>query len=87
MFLVVVLPIICVTGVSPLPYNIRLPLIYAVGIFFLFIFVFSDIKIKFNAVSFILFLLLSYIGISIIYSYDQQAAFSALCLRFYPDIY
>ena len=80
MFLVVVLPIICVTGVSPLPYNIRLPLIYAVGIFFLFIFVFSDIKIKFNAVSFILFLLLSYIGISIIYSYDQQATIQLFLL-------
>lgn len=72
-FLVVALPIICVAGASPLPYNMRQPLIYAVGIFFVLVFAFSDIKIKFNFISSVFFILLAYIGISIIYSYDQQA--------------
>lgn len=72
-FLVVALPIICVAGASPLPYNMRQPLIYAVAIFFVLVFVFSDIKIKFNFISSVFFILLAYIGISIIYSYDPQS--------------
>lgn len=79
-FLVVTLPIICVTGVSTIPYSIRLPLIYATGIFFLVVFVFCDIKIKLNTVTITSFILISYIGISIIYSYDQQATIQLFLL-------
>ena len=79
-FLVVALPIICVAGASPLPYNMRQPLIYAVAIFFVLVFVFSDIKIKFNFISSVFFILLAYIGISIIYSYDPQSTIQLFIL-------
>lgn len=80
MFLVVALPIICVAGASLFPYNMRQPLIYAVGIFFVLVFVSSDIKIKFNFISSVFFILLAYMGISIIYSYDPQATIQLFIL-------
>lgn len=73
LFIVVAIPFITVTGATVIPYTLRLPCIYAVSISFLLIFLLSDIKLKFNAVSVAAFFLLSYIGISIAYSYDSSS--------------
>lgn len=80
MFLVIAIPFITVTGATIFPYTLRLPLIYTVGIFFAVIFVFTDIKLQFNAVSGTAFVLLSYIGVSITYSYDPASTLNLFLL-------
>lgn len=79
-FLIVALPIICVGGASAVPLNLRLPLIYTTGILFLFMFVFSDIKLRFNSVTLSAFLLLAFIAISLFYSYNQKETLNLLLL-------
>lgn len=79
MFLVIAIPFITVTGATIFPYTLRLPLIYTVGILFAVVFVLTDIKLQFNAVSGTAFILLSYICISIAYSYDPASTLNLFC--------
>ena len=80
MFLVIAIPFITVTGATIFPYTLRLPLIYTVGILFAVVFVLTDIKLQFNAVSGTAFILLSYICISIAYSYDPASTLNLFLL-------
>ena len=75
LFLIIAVPIVCVGGASYIPYNLRLPLIYATGIGFVVMFIFSDLKIKLNVVTVSSILLLAYIAISCLYSLDPSASF------------
>lgn len=96
-FLIVALPIICVGGASLYPLNLRVPLIYASAIFFVAVFIISGIKIKFNIVTGLAFMFLSFMAISTTYSYDQKysirflilyaCAFTLLCINLPVDIY
>lgn len=79
MFLVIAIPFITVTGATIFPYTLRLPLIYTVGILFAVVFVLTDITLQFNAVSGTAFILLSYICISIAYSYDPASTLNLFC--------
>lgn len=79
-FLMVALPIICVSGVSIIPFKLRLPLIHLTGILSLIIFVFSGKKIKLNAVNVSMFLLLVFIALQLLYSYDPAATLDLLIL-------
>ena len=73
MFLVIAIPFITVTGATIFPYTLRLPLIYTVGILFAVVFVLTDIKLQFNAVSGTAFILLSYMCSSdLIYAYQSH---------------
>lgn len=76
LLLTILLPIICVGGASTIPYMLRLPFIYAVGAAFVFVFVFSDIKITLSATSVTFLLLVSYIGISVFFSLDPKNSFN-----------
>ena len=80
MFLVIAIPFITVTGATIFPYTLRLPLIYTVGILFAVVFVLTDITLQFNAVSGTAFILLSYICISIAYSYDPASTLNLFWL-------
>lgn len=73
MLLVVLIPFISVTGVSAVPYNLRFPLIYAVGIGFVVVFLLTDIRLEFNMLTVSALLILAYLGISMLYSYDPSA--------------
>ncbi len=79
-FLMITLPVICVGGASLFPYKLRLPLIYLTGILSLAIFVFGGKKIKFNAVSMSMFLLIVFLTIQLLYSYDSTATLNLLIL-------
>lgn len=80
MLLVVIIPVICVTGGSAAPYAVRLPLIYAVGIVFLIVFILSDIKIELNTITVSAAMLVAYIGISVFYSYDSDETLQLLLI-------
>ncbi len=73
MFIVLVVPIICVTGGTAIPYTLRLPLTYIVAATTMFIIVFSNVTIRVNKLIFMGLALVVYIGVSILYSYDVQS--------------
>ncbi len=77
-FLALALPVICVSGASPIPFALRPYLIYATGIGFVLAFIFSGIKIRLNSVTVLGFLLVSYMSISLFYSYDAAATKSLM---------
>ncbi len=77
-FLIVAIPLICVSGGSPVPLTLRRPLIYVLGIVFVLIFILSGVKLKMNIVTTSAFLFLSYIAISLFYSYDKDTTLSIL---------
>lgn len=79
-FLLVALPIICVGGASAFPFILRQPLIYLTGIFFVFMFIFSDIKIYLNSVTISAFLFLAFVAVSIFYSYDRASTLNLLLI-------
>ena len=79
-FLMVAIPLICASGISAIPYKLRVPLIYATGIGSVIIFIFSNKKIKLNAVNVSMFLLLGYLAIQLLYSYDPKATLNLLAI-------
>lgn len=72
-FLTAALPLICVGGISYFPYMLRPVLIYLVGIFSLITFVFSDMKIRLNAVNISAFCLVAFMAIQTLYSLDKDS--------------
>ncbi len=80
LLLTLMLPFICVAGASPVPYALRPWLIYAMGIGFILVFVFSDIKINMNPVSVTAFLLVAFMSASWFYSYDPASTKSLLVI-------
>ncbi len=79
-FLMVAIPMICVAGVSLIPFKLRVPLIYATGICSVIMFVFSGKKFKLNAVNVSMFLFLGYLAIQLLYSYDPNSTFNLLLI-------
>lgn len=79
-FLMVALPLICVGGVTLIPYKLRLPLIYITGILSLVFFVFSGKKIKLNVTNTSMLLLVGYIAVQLLYSYDPETTLNLLIL-------
>ena len=77
-FLIVEIPLICVGGGTPIPLTLREPLVYGLGIAFILVFILSGVKLKMNIVTTSAFLFLSYVAISVFYSYDQQNTLSVL---------
>ena len=77
-FLMVSIPLICASGVSLILYKFKAPLIYLTGIGSVVIFIFSNKKIKLNAVNVSMFLLLGYLAIQLLYSYDPKATLNLL---------
>ncbi len=77
-FLIVALPLICVGGGTPIPLTLREPLVYALGLAFIAVFILSGVKLKMNIVTTSAFLFLSYVGISLFYSYDKQNTLNVL---------
>lgn len=80
LFLMVAVPIICVGGVSLIPFKLRVPLIYITGICSVIMFVFNGKKVKLNAVNVSVFLLLGYLAIQLLYSYDPESTFNLLLI-------
>lgn len=76
LFLLCALPIICVCGVSYIPFQLREPLIYLAGLVILIFIIISKEKIRIGALSLFYFLFLTYIAISLFYSYDKESTFS-----------
>ena len=79
-FLMVAIPVICVSGVSLFPFKLRLPLIYLTGILSVVFFVFSGKKIRFNIINISMLLLVMFIAIQMLYSYDRAATKNLLIL-------
>lgn len=79
-YLMVALPLICVGGATLIPYKLRLPLIYTTGILSLVFFVFSGKKIKLNPTNTSMLLLVGYIAIQLMYSYDAKSTLNLLML-------
>ena len=79
-FLMVAMPVICVSGVSLFPFKLRLPLIYMTGILSLVFFVFSGKKIRLNPTNTSMLLLVGYIAIQLMYSYDAKSTLNLLIL-------
>ena len=79
-FLMVALPLICVGGASLIPYKLRLPLIYLTGVMLLAIFIFSGKKVKLHPVNVSMLLLVVFIAIQTLYSYDPKSTLNLLIL-------
>ncbi len=79
-FLMVAVPLICVGGASLIPFKLRVPLIYITGICSVIMFAFSGKKVKLNAVNVSVFMLLGYLAIQLLYSYDPAATFNLLLI-------
>lgn len=80
LFLIVAIPMICTAGASAIPYKLREPLIYAVGIGSVIMFIISGKKVKLNAVNVSMFLFLVYISIQLLYSYDPTSTLQLLSI-------
>ena len=78
--LMIGLPIICVGGVSLIIYKIRIAMIYLICVLSIVIFIFSGKKVKLNAVNVSMFLLLVFIAIQLLYSYDPASTLDLLIL-------
>lgn len=79
-FLMVAIPMICVSGVSLFPFKLRLPLIYITGILSVVIFVFSGRKVKLNSANLSMLLFVVYLAVQLLYSYDSEATKNLLIL-------
>lgn len=75
-----VIPIICVFGVSYIPYMLQLPLIYLTGFLAIILAIVSNINLKVNMVNILYFLFLSYLAVSLVYSYDRENTFHFLLI-------
>lgn len=71
-FFIFVMPFICVAGLSPLPWRIRTPLIYAVGFIAVFYAILTNVKIRLNTITMLFIMFWIYMGISVTYSYDSD---------------
>ncbi len=80
LILIAAIPLICVSGVTLVPYMLRTPLIYMVGILSLLTFVFSGTKIRMNAVNISAFFLVAFIAIQILYSLDKESTFQLMLI-------
>lgn len=80
LFLLFALPVICVCGVSYFPYQLRLPLIYAVAALILVYTATFKGKIRISGVVLLYFLFLSYLALSLLYSYDKTTTFNFLII-------
>ena len=89
MFLVFAVPFIGVTGVSLIPYMLRLPMMYLTFALSIIVFMFSGARITLSAPKIIFFLLLFMIGISVLYSIDknQTVQFALIYLCCFPMLF
>lgn len=71
-FFIMALPFICVSGLSPLPWMIRTPVIYFVGFVAAIYAILTNINIRLNTITFLFFVFWLYIAISVTYSYDAK---------------
>lgn len=76
LFITFAIPLVGVGGASALPYRLRIPLIYSIGIALVLAFVLTDIKISFNPPNLIFATLLTYIGITMPFSLHQETTMS-----------
>lgn len=76
LFITFAIPLISVGGASAVPYHLRLPLIYSVGVALVFAFIFTDTKISINVPNIIFAALVLYIALTMPFSLDQKTTMS-----------
>lgn len=79
-YLELALPIICVGGATFIPYTLRFPLICMTGILFLMTALLDRKTVYFHMPSAAMMLLLSYIAVQVLYSYDRSTTFRMLVI-------
>lgn len=80
LYLELALPIICVGGVTPIPYTLRSPLICLTGILFLVVAVLDRKIVYFHMPNAAMMLLLAYIAVQVLYSYDRATTLRMLII-------
>lgn len=78
LYLEVALPIICVGGATMIPYTLRFPLLCLMGVLFLLVVALDRKTLYFHAPSATMMLLLAYMLVQILYSYDRASTLNML---------